>query len=97
MTARDRGPSTPGAMNLLAPRRPIDPDVSARICAWARELYAVPPDGSVFVTELRCADGGCAPVETVVLIAPRAGETFKRTVHKRAVDVTPTDLEEAHA
>lgn len=95
MTARDRGPSDPGAMNLLAPRRRIDPDVGARICAWVRELYAVPHDGSVFVTELRCADAGCAPVETVVLIAPSAGETFKRKVHKRAVDVTRTDLEEA--
>ena len=51
--------------------------VSARICAWVRELYAVPQDGAVFVTELCCADAGCAAVETVVLIASGVDETLK--------------------
>lgn len=84
-------------MDLLKPRPRIDPQVSARICGWARELWAVPDDGTAFVTELRCAEPGCPPVETVVVISPRANVTFQRKVHKAAVDVTRTDLEEAQA
>jgi hypothetical protein len=53
-------------VNLLKPRPRIDPMVSKRICGWARELWAVPDDGTVFVAELRCAEPYCPPVETVV-------------------------------
>lgn len=90
-TSTSRG----GFVDLLTPRARIDPAVSARICAWARELWAVPDEGTVFVTELRCAEPGCPPVETVVVISPRAGVTFQRKVHKAAVDVIDIDLQEA--
>ncbi len=84
-------------MDLLTPQPRIDPQVSARIAAWARELFAVPEDGTVRVTELRCTEPGCPPLETVVLVVPGPGKTFQRKVHKPAANVTRADLADAHA
>lgn len=84
-------------MSLLDPRPRTDPAAVARIRAWARELWDVPEGGSVTVTELRCTEPGCPPLETVVLVAPRPGETFQRKVHKPAADVTRLDLQQQGA
>lgn len=80
-------------MTLLDPRPRTDPAAIARLKAWARELWDVPPDGSVTVAELRCAEPGCPPLETVVVVSPRPGETFQRKVHRPAAEVTRADLE----
>jgi len=81
-------------MSLFDPRPRADPAAVARLKAWARELWDVPPDGSVTVTELRCSEPGCPPLETVVVISPRAGETFQRKVHRPAAEVTRADLDQ---
>jgi hypothetical protein len=80
-------------MSLLDPRPRIDPAAAARIREWARRLWRLPVDAGVTVTELRCSEPGCPPLETVIVVAPRPGETFQRKVHKPAAEVTLADLD----
>lgn len=82
----------PVAMSLLEPRPRTDRAAVARIRTWAKELWRLPQDAAITVTELRCSEPGCPPLETVVVVAPRPGETFQRKVHKPAGQVTRDDL-----
>ena len=79
-------------MSLLEPRRRMDPGAASRIREWATELWTLPPATAITVTELRCSEPGCAPIETVVVIASGPGQTFQRKVHKPAGHVTREDL-----
>ena len=56
---------------LGLPRR----DVAAikRVKAWAEAALALPEGQSVFVTELRCSEEGCPPIETIIAIVGGAG------------------------
>jgi hypothetical protein len=81
--------------DLLGPKPKIDPDALARIRGWAHTLWALAGDASVVVSELRCSEPGCPPVETVVLVARQAGETFQIKLAMPAADVTFTDLQGA--
>lgn len=83
-------------VDLLGPHRRVEPAVAARIRAWAQELFDLTEKGSVAVSELRCSEPGCPPLETVVVISPRAGETFQRKLHKPAAALTFADLRDAH-
>lgn len=83
-------------MSFLEPRSRIDSATAGRIRDWARQRWEVPVDGSVTVTELRCSEPDCPPLETVVIVSPRPGETFQRKVHKPAAELTYVDLEDAH-
>lgn len=73
-------------MSLLGPRSRTDPDATRRIKAWARERWG--DDIGVTVSELRCTEPGCPPLETVVVIAPADGPTFQLKVHAPAAAVT---------
>jgi len=82
-------------MNLLEPRPRTDPAASARIRALAAELWSLAPGTAVTVTELRCTEPGCPPLETVVVVAPKPGETYQRKIHKPAAQITRADLQTA--
>jgi len=69
-----------------------DRSALARVKGWAAELLELAPQDSLVVNELACAEPGCPPHETVVLIA-RAGEpTVQLKVGKPAADVQRLDL-----
>jgi len=70
-----------------------DPAAVRRVRAWAAEVFAVGADGSVAVTELRCSEPGCPPLETVIVIAPAGGETSQRKLHKPVAEISRGDLE----
>lgn len=56
----------------------------ARVKRWvvaACELDDLTP---VLVTELRCLEEGCPPVETLVAILPEAGRRWQHRFHKPA-------------
>jgi hypothetical protein len=62
-----------------------------RIRAWTR---AALPDGDpvISVTELACAEPGCPPRETVVLVMWSAAPAQKIRIHKAMVDVMEADV-----
>jgi len=61
----------------------------------ARVAFDAGDDDAVMVSELRCTEEGCPPIETVVALL-RAGRQPKQVkVHKPIVEVTVEDLRAA--
>ena len=65
----------------------------ARVRAWAREAWHLGEEDSVVVTELRCTEPGCPPLETVVVIAAAGRPTVQHKLHCPAGDVRFEDLQ----
>ncbi|HEY0466323.1 MAG TPA: hypothetical protein VGC79_19065 [Polyangiaceae bacterium] len=63
--------------------------------ASPRRLLAAGEDDAVVVSELRCVEPGCPPIETVVALLREGNEPLQLKVHKPAVDVTDEDLRSA--
>lgn len=63
-----------------------------QIKEWAREVFATGEEATIMVSELRCHEPGCPPVETVIAILEGAGEPRKYKVHQASADVTRDDL-----
>jgi hypothetical protein len=53
--------------DLTRPRRSNGPALR-RVKAWAEQALRLSDDSTVMVTELRCSEEGCPPVETVIAI-----------------------------
>lgn len=81
-------------MSLLGPRARASGGDTRRVRAWAEEVFAVPAEGSVVVTQLACSEPGCPPLETAIAIATAPGEPPRvHNIHKPVADVTRDDLE----
>ena len=76
----------------LGTQRKIDPNLVQQVKAWVREALHVGDDTTLMVTELRCTEPGCPPVETVIALmeTTQSGRQYK--VHKPLSDITPDDV-----
>ena len=78
--------------NLFQPRSPGAPQHVAAVKRWAAEAFQLPADTTVMVTELRCTEPGCPPLETVMaFFHPQVG-IRQHTVQKALCDVTRDDV-----
>ncbi|MGH7293813.1 MAG: hypothetical protein ACRELB_02715 [Polyangiaceae bacterium] len=68
-----------------------------RLKEEARGLLGAREDDAVMVNEVRCAEPGCPPLETIVALLRAGAPPRKVKVHKAAVDVTLDDLRVALA
>jgi hypothetical protein len=84
-------------VSLLDPPIKSDPQALARVRGWARELWRLGEEDSVVVSELRCSEPGCPPLETVVLIAAEGRPTFQHKLHLGASDIRREDLQALYA
>jgi hypothetical protein len=76
--------TTPGA-----PRE----DAVARVRAWAEEAFGVDPEiGWVMVSEVRCEEPGCPPVETVIAVMDGGSAPRRHAVHAPVAEVTAADV-----
>jgi hypothetical protein len=67
---------------------------SARqIKGWARELLAPGEAATIIVSELRCTEPGCPPVETVIAVLRGPGDTRQFKIHRPSAEVTREDVE----
>lgn len=84
-----------GFDNPLKPRGGTSyAEALARIRAWT--IAAIPSgDPVISVTELACAEPGCPPRETVILVMWPDTPAWKVRVHKAMVDVQEEDVAEA--
>jgi hypothetical protein len=68
----------------------------ADIKRWTTEVFHLPESASVLVTELRCAEPGCPPLETVIAILdPAPARQVK--IPKPVAEVTFLDVAERGA
>lgn len=79
-------------INLFGERAGPDRLAVAQIKQWACEAFQLTPDAHLMVTELRCSEPDCPPVETViaVLVAGHSPRQYK--IHKAAGDVARPDV-----
>jgi hypothetical protein len=79
-------------LDLLQPRRLATPQHVTAVKRWAADVFQVTEDTTVMVTELRCTEPGCPPLETVIaLLHPQTG-TQQHRVHKALRDITRDDV-----
>ncbi len=78
--------------NLFAPRPATDPKQLTAIKAWAAEVFHVGEDVALMVAELRCAEPGCPPLETVIALLGTPGQPRQFKIHKAIADVTYADV-----
>lgn len=75
-----------------------DPDKAALVKRWASEAFELPPEVTVMVTELRCSEPDCPPLETVIAVMrddQRGPANHK--LHKPLAEVTRDDVLELAA
>jgi hypothetical protein len=84
---------------MFGPTR-SSPDRTAKIRAikdWVREALGLSDDTIVMATELRCAEPGCPPLETVIAVMREGDDKQQFKVHKPLVEVVYEDLEDGAA
>ena len=80
--------------------KPVTPDRLNRVGAikeWSRECLALEDGATVMVSELRCTEDGCPPLETVIAVFAPDGGRLQLTVHKPLDGVTRGDVAAAAA
>ena len=79
-------------LDLFGSSRKNDPKRIAEVKKWVVEVFRLEADVSVMVTELRCTEPGCPPLETVIAILDQPGQTRQLKIHKAIADVTFADV-----
>ncbi len=83
--------------DLFGQKFSADPTVAAWIKEWVREVFGLPDEAIVMVTELRCKEEGCPDVETVIAIMGGPGYSCKHKLFKPMAEVTHDDLKKLAA
>ena len=78
--------------DLFGPRPKIDPKRIAEVKEWVAEVFRLGGDVSVMVTDLRCTEPGCPPLETIIAILDRPGQPRQIKIHKAIAGVTFADV-----
>ena len=76
----------------LGTQRKIDPDLVQLVKDWVREALHLGDDTTLMVTELRCTEPDCPPVETVIALMEitQPGRQYK--MHKPLAQITRDDI-----
>jgi len=78
--------------DLFAARRPPRTTLnSANIKRWVRHLFSLSDEEMVMVTELRCSEPGCPPLETVIAILSENGNR-RHKLHESIEEVAEDDV-----
>ena len=66
----------------------------AQLKSWVQQQLSLPDDAVVMVSELRCSEPGCPPLETVIAVLDGPGSKRQYKFHKGVGDVTRKDIAE---
>lgn len=78
--------------NFFEPRRQSDPRLVEQVKSWVHQALHPDEDTSIMVTELRCSEPGCPPIETVIALLKTAHPTSQYKIHKAIAEITQTDI-----
>ena len=78
--------------SLFSQKRSIDPQQLQQVKTWVHDTLQLDDDTSLMVTELRCSEPGCPPLETVIALLKQAHPTRQYKLHKPVVDITLADI-----
>lgn len=85
------------ADNLFRSIPQPDRDAKGRIKVWASEALHLGEDDAVLVTELRCHEPGCPPLETVIAVMRPGQATVQAKIHRAAAELTLAEVQAACA
>lgn len=80
-----------GPLNF-GPRKAPDLARVSKIKRWATEAFGVSDEITVMVTELRCTEPGCPPLETVIALLESNAPPRRFTIHSPIAEVTEADV-----
>lgn len=78
--------------NLFGEKPKIDLVRVGEIKTWARGAFALDDDAMVMVSEVRCTEPGCPPLETVIATLAGPGQTKTVKIHKAIAEMTRDDV-----
>jgi hypothetical protein len=79
-------------MNLFEPKQASNGAKSAEIRGWVGDLFGLEEEAVILVSELRCTEPGCPPVETVIAILSGAAEPRQFKVYKGIAEISFADV-----
>ena len=89
---------------MSSPADPTDRDGSvglseraAAIQFWTRQIFALPEDSIVSVSEFACGKPTCPNQHTAIVVMSQEGPTRKISIHKRISDICEFDVLEAYS
>ena len=82
-------------MDLFQPRPSVNPEQTARIQSWVRRRLSLEDNAVVMISELRCSEPGCPPLETVIAVLDGPGQKRQAKFHKATGEIGPADIESA--
>lgn len=59
---------------------------------WVREIFKLTENETTLVTELRCHEEGCPPIETVIVILREGNRKEQYKFHKRINEMSLEDI-----
>lgn len=80
-------------MNLFSPAsgRP-DAAKVAEVKRWVAEALRLEEGAVVLVSELRCSEPGCPPLETIIAILRESGQRTQTRIHKSIADLSRDEV-----
>jgi hypothetical protein len=79
-------------MSFFSGNSAPDPAITGQVKEWVRQSFHLPPEATVMVTELRCSEPGCPPLETVIAILEGPGHRRQAKVHCPVAEITEQDV-----
>jgi hypothetical protein len=79
-------------MDLFSQQSRPDPQRVASIKAWVAGQFELSEDAVVMVSELRCTEPGCPPLETVIAIIDGPGARRQAKLHKPVSAIELPDI-----
>jgi hypothetical protein len=79
-------------MNLFEAKEPPNAGKAEEIRSWIEDLFGLPDEAVVLVSELRCTEPGCPPLETVIAILYGPGRRRQFKIHKGIAEIFLADV-----
>ncbi|MEM9907412.1 MAG: hypothetical protein AAF921_20560 [Cyanobacteria bacterium P01_D01_bin.44] len=78
-------------MNLFdPPPQKISPTQLQQLKAWVYEALALDAAVPVSISQLKCTEPGCPPLETVIAVMTQPPQTYK--IHRPAAEIEQADI-----
>ena len=78
--------------DLIGGKRKSTSQAIRQVRAWVFEALQLEEKTSLIVTELRCSEPGCPPIETVIALLKPSHPTQHYKIHKPIADITFDDV-----
>jgi len=72
-----------------------DPADAARVRAWVERALGHPEDLTVSITQLRCREAGCPPIETCISLLYRHLPGVAVTIHRAVAELGEDEVTRA--